>query len=546
MNEQALQAQIKQHLRRTYHTFFGRFPKLTEIQRKAIPVVMDGRNVILVSTTASGKTEAVVAPICEKLLADLRRGGPSILYITPTRALANDLYERLHEKMNILNIRLDRKTGDKPVINWKKAPDVLITTPESLDSILCRHPSALLQVRTVILDEIHLLDGTYRGDQVRLLLRRLRKWSPHFSMYALSATIMNPKTVASRYMDQPVVISTPGSRTIKESYVNTLGEAYNAISKERIKKVIIFCNRRKIAEKMGVHAKEFWPPNEVVVHHGALSKSERLESERVMKTLQRAVCAATMTLEIGIDIGDVEAVVLAEVPWDVISLVQRIGRAGRRSGIIRVFAICSDDKEKLEFHELMDKARQNLLEEYRYIEDLSVVIQQIYSILYSNPGGVPEEQFVAFFEGFCPKNTLTEAIIPHLINEEKILRRLNKLYASEKVMNLGEWGKVHSNIPNTTALEVIDTSKKQSIGEIQFRTDILRENERFVLAGKIWEIETIEKYKIYVRPSKKDASPADFAKTQVFGAFFFDLPENIRDEEIRKRSKEAEKSKSKG
>ena len=525
----------KTQLKRTWHTFFGRYNRLYEIQSLAIPVILSKKNAILVSSTASGKTEAVIAPLCERLLSE-KRSGLSILYVTPTRALTNDLYDRLNEQLSALDITFDIKTGDKPTLNWKKVPDILVTTPESLDSIICRHPEILSKLMAVVIDEIHLTDGTYRGDQLRFLLQRLRKRSPDFTVYALSATIADPFRVASRYMKNGEVIQTSGARIIKETYVKTLAEVRECCKKENIKKLIIFCNSRKNAEVQGLEAKQFWPPLEVVVHHGSLHKKEREESERVMKTLNKAVCSATMTLEIGIDIGDIEAVVLAEVPLDVSSLIQRIGRSGRRTGIIRVFAITINDATTSVFEELFEAARKNLLEKYTYFEDYSVIVQQIYSMLYAQRSGIAEDDLCHFFEHFYPFASLKNILIPHLISEQKIIRKLDKIYAAEVILNLGDHGVIHSNIPNTRVMEVYDTSRKQAIGDIQFRTDKIEVGERFVLAGKMWEITEAEKFRINVKPIAKAGNPANFPPTSRVGAFFYDLPESMQEEMIHKRS----------
>ena len=118
---------MKRSLRRTWHTFFVRFGRLLPIQAAAIPVVLAGRNATLVSPTASGKTEAVIAPLCERILTEGIEG-LSVLYITPTRALANDLYDRLNDQIRQLHLQIDEKTGDRPTINWKNHPDIVVTT----------------------------------------------------------------------------------------------------------------------------------------------------------------------------------------------------------------------------------------------------------------------------------------------------------------------------------------------------------------------------------------------------------------------------------
>ncbi|NLZ29672.1 MAG: DEAD/DEAH box helicase [Methanomicrobiales archaeon] len=518
---------MKRSLRRTWHTFFVRFGRLLPIQAAAIPVVLAGRNAFLVSPTASGKTEAVIAPLCERILAE-GTGGLSVLYITPTRALANDLYDRLNEQIRQLHLRIDVKTGDRPALNWRHLPDIVITTPESFDSMLCRHPEALTSIEAVVLDEIHFLDGTYRGDQVRLLLRRLRCIRQDFSVYALSATVSNPAEAAARYAPDCEIIQAAGKRAFRESYVQTLDEVKEYAEREGINKFLIFCNSRKRTEAIAVEARRLWEPGRVVVHHGSLHKKERGEAEETMKSARRAVCVSTMTLELGIDIGDIDGVVLADPPYDTASFIQRIGRAGRRTGEIRIFAICDDNQEV--FEALVTAARNNLLDEKMYREDLSVVVQQIFSILYANPSGVAPAALMDIFEGFASEQAQVERIIDHLREHDHIVQKVDRLYASESVMNLGERGKIHSNITDSIGVLVIDSARNREIGEIVLPTKIVREMRPFVLAGRVWSIERATRQRLYVRQIHASAAPAEFHQSTSVGAYFEYLPEDMQRE----------------
>jgi len=174
-----------------------------------------------------------------------------------------------------------------------------------------------------VIDEIHLLDGTYRGDQLRILLKRLHQLAD-FNTCALSATVANPEDVARRYMRDFIVVACEGSREIEYTLLKSMKEVYEVARREGLKKLLIFCNTRKKAESVAEEAEKLWREC-VVIHHGSLSKSIRERAESFMRYANRGVCIATMTLEVGIDIGDIDAVVLAEVPWSISSLLQRIG-----------------------------------------------------------------------------------------------------------------------------------------------------------------------------------------------------------------------------
>lgn len=516
-------SELKGKLKRTWTTFFGRFGKLLPIQERTIPLILKRKNAIIVSSTASGKTEAVVAPLIERLLNENWKG-LSILYICPTRALVNDMYYRLKEQLEELSVSLSLKTGDKPQFDPDKLPDFLITTPESLDSLICRYPSSFKNLKAVILDEIHLIDNTYRGDQLRLLLRRLEYIAEtDFNLYALSATIADPENVGSRYLKDFEVIIASGKREIEYTLVKSLREVFDYAREEKLKKLLIFCNKRVNVENVAKECKRLWGNDRVVVHHGSLSKQIREEAESFMKETQYGVCVATMTLEIGIDIGDIDAVVLAEIPWGISSLLQRIGRGNRRTQKRRVFAIFSSEEERAMFEMMFKVAIEGFVEPVEYSPDLSVVVQQIFSSLYANPSGLESDYFIELFNGFCSEGDLKD-ILSHLATKGWIEKRYDKWYATTKLMDWGERGKIHSNIPSTKTLKVVDVSSKQIVGEVQYPIDDI-----FVLAGKVWKVVHVSGDKIYVKSEKSKALPAKFKSHNAKGYFYYFLPKNIRD-----------------
>jgi len=518
------QIELKKKLKRTWITFFGRYGRLLPIQLKTIPIVLKRKNAIIVSSTASGKTEAVVAPLIERCLKE-NWEGLSILYISPTKALVNDMHYRLKEQLEELNISLSLKTGDRPQFNSNKLPNFLITTPESLDSLICRYPSSFKNVKTVVLDEIHLLDNTYRGDQLRILLKRLEYIvETDFNIYALSATIADPKDVGSRYLKGFEVIMNPGRREIEYTLLRSLEEVLNHARREKLKKLLIFCNKRANVENVAKECKRLWDNNRVVVHHGSLSKQIREDAESFMKESQYGVCVATMTLEIGIDIGDIDAVVLAEAPWSISSLLQRIGRGNRRTQKCRVFAVFNSEEEKSMFEQMFRVAIEGYVEPVEYSQDLSVVVQQIFSSLYANPSGVESSYLIELFNGFCSEDDLKDIL--NYLAVKGWVEKKNKWYATTKLMDWGEKGKIHSNIPSIKMVKVINVSSNQAIGEVQYPIDDI-----FVLAGKAWKVIHISGDKIYVKLEKSKASTAKakFKSHTAKGYFYYFLPKNIRD-----------------
>jgi len=523
MNHQVEKAfRIKKDLKRTWPTFFSRFGRLLPIQMEAIPLILDGKNTIISSPTASGKTEAVIAPIAE-ILAEERPNGLCLIYISPTRALVNDLYERLAGPFSELGLSVAIKTGDRPQFDSTRPQAVLLTTPESLDSIICRHADILSGVNFVVLDEIHLIDRTYRGDQLRILLKRLAKISSgNLHYHALSATLNKPNEIAKRYFDNFTVVTVPGSRELEYELFPCLEGAIDCARQRQMRKVLIFCNRRREVEEIAEKCKAFWPEECIVVHHGKLGRRIREESEQFMRECQRGLCVATMTLEIGIDIGDIDVVTLYGPPWSVSSLLQRVGRGNRRKGHAVAFGICRNQEEQSYLKQLFELAKTGSIEDEPYSADLSVVIQQMFSCLYQNPGGLTEDYFLKLFYGYCSADEL-RLILSHLRKLDYVELRQGKYCASTRVMDMGDRGVIHSNIPDARDYKVIDATTGATLGEIS--TAIVE--DIFRIAGRAWKVVKVEGARIYVSPAK-GGQAAQFGSSSSKGAFSRLLPSELR------------------
>ncbi len=512
-------------LKHTWTIFFSRYATMTPIQKKAIPVILEKKNALLISPTASGKTEAVIVPLIERLINE-NWVGLSIIYISPTKALVNDLSFRLKELCKELNIDVAIKTGDSPSFNADKISGILITTPESFDSILCRYKASLFNLKALILDEIHLVDNTYRGDQLRVLIKRAEETATgKLNIYILSATVANPTELGKRYGRDMEVIEVPGRRTINHTFIRSLEELKSYTIKENLSKLLIFCNKRVSVELYANACKELWGEHQVVVHHGSLSARVRNEAENFMKENYFGICVSTMTLEIGIDIGNIDAVVLAEVPWSISAMLQRIGRSNRRSDTIRVFAIYSSDREKEMLELMMQTAKMGLLDEYEYTYDHAVLVQQIFSLLYAYPQGINDHFLIQFLSDFCEEAVIV-TILEYLENLGWIQKHNNVWFAATILMNLGAIGKIHSNIPDTKTHKVINITTNTVVGEVTSQVDNI-----FILAGKIWKIVHKTENKIFVKPVKRQYFKAEFKTIRMKSQFYYLLPPCYQDED---------------
>lgn len=500
MNE--VTGDIRTALARTWIPFFSRFGKLTEVQQLTIPKILAGENLVVISPAASGKTEAVVAPAVERLLPD-RRGKFSILYVSPTRALVNDLYRRLAEPLSYLELPASRKTGDHPGIDEKKLPFLLITTPESFDSLLCRHPRIFKELSAVILDELHLLDNTPRGDQLRVLLERLRLINFGLHYYALSATI-DDLDIGSRYFPNPVVVKVESRREINSTLV-PMGDDWHsdvlaALRRHECRKVLCFFNARSAAEASAKLLDR--PPfaGRVWVHHASLTKDVREGVEATMNRERSGLLCCTSTLELGIDIGDIDGVVLVRPPFNVSSLLQRLGRGNRRrQSYLTVFGLYTNAWERFLFETFFECARQGHLYEKRYTPSLAVVPQQALSYAFQRRRiGVTLDAFKRVARPLADEAKLQLAF-HHLVETGKLQAPREGVYFTGlDVERQVESGKIHSNIQDKAFgnYEVVDVTTNRKVGTVFFVF------HHFVLGGRSWElVEKHEKRKrLLVKP----------------------------------------------
>ncbi len=495
--------EIKKALPRTWHPFFSRFGSFTPIQEMAIPFVLNGDNVVVISPSASGKTEAVIAPVLENMLQESRTG-LKVLYVTPTRALVNDLFRRLEEPISSLSLTIGRKTGDHPTLNKDRLPNVLLTTPESFDSLVTRAPAIFPDLFAVILDEIHLLDNTPRGDQLRILLIRLRKImgqsGKELQYCALSATI-DDLNIGERYFEHPRVCYLKSPREIEEILIpakSFLKDFVRILIARELKKVLAFFNARSYAESFS--RKLDYPPFEgkVFVHHASLPRAKREEVERVMNQSERAILLATSTLELGIDIGDIDAIVLYRPPYNVSSLLQRVGRGNRRTDKLFAIGVYANNWERFLFETFFECARQGTLYEKKYQPLLSVIPQQIYSYLYQRRRIGTTTKSLCQLLGTIYPEEIVKSAFKKLYNEGIIKETKPGVYQlGDKLETKISYGKIHSNIAEKSfgEYDVFDISTGILIGRIFYLHD------RFILGGRCWaKVNVMEKEKkVYAR-----------------------------------------------
>ena len=518
------------------------FTTPTDPQLKAIPEILAGKNVLLISPTASGKTEAAILPVLSKYVTD--RGedrGIKILYITPLRALNRDMLDRLEWWGKRLDVRIAVRHGDTDVkersFQAKNPPDMLIITPETLQAILTgrvmkRHLQAL---RYLIIDEVHELAEDKRGSQLAIGIERLRSTGAHdLQVIGLSATIGTPDKVAKFLVGtgrEASIVQVPVGREIRLNVIcpKPSGKDSQLAAKlythrevaarlslmrrmiEEHKSVILFTNTRAVAEILASRLKVWDVDFPISIHHGSLAKPSRISAERGLKDGQLRGLVATSSLELGIDVGSVDFVIQYMSPRQVTRLIQRVGRSGHRIGRMAdgvIVALDSDDT--LEAMVIARRALQENLEPVSIPEKpLDVLAHQLVGLLIQKGRWYLNEIMEVVTKAY-PYKDLTEQELLAVINYmhtrfprlawysdlDKVMlrpRRLKSLYTYY-------FGKL-SMIPDEKQYLIIDESDDQAVGVLDeaFVAEYGEPGRKFIVRGSPWRMTSIRGDKIYVK-----------------------------------------------
>jgi ATP-dependent helicase Lhr and Lhr-like helicase len=320
---------------------------LRPTQLQAIEPIQAGRHCLLLAPTAGGKTEAAIIPVLSRMTTEQWRG-LSVLYVCPIKALLNNLEPRLTRYAALLGRTVEVWHGDVADSRKRRAlrdpPDILLTTPESLEGMLIsprlERQAWFENVRTVIADELHALAADDRGWHLRSVLTRIDAYTPRpVQRIGLSATVSNPEQVLAWFtpVGEREVVGSSSVSTDADVTVDAVGNLENAatvISRlHRGEKRLVFCDSRSSAEKLGASLNQLGV--RTFLSHASLSASERRHAEAAFAEERDCVIVATSTLELGIDVGDLDRVIQIDSPASVGSFLQRMGRSGRRSGARR-------------------------------------------------------------------------------------------------------------------------------------------------------------------------------------------------------------------
>lgn len=505
---------IRDRLRHTWQTFFGRWGRLTAIQRMAIPFILERHSLLLNAPTASGKTEAVVAPLTEKMIEEAWPEG-SIIYITPTRALVNDLYHRLEPLYQTLGLSIARRTGDFHEFNQNRMGHLNLMTPESFDSILCRIPQKLLETKAIILDELHMIDGTPRGEQLRLLIRRfswIRERHPApLVKYGLSATVPDPVSLGKRYLgDSFKVVRAPHQRAIDLIGLYPTGETHtmaltiqHLLKKYGFKKVLLFTNAKSHAEEVASALKQTWGyPEYVFVHHGRLDRKIRLAIEHAFHHAPVGICVATSTLEVGVDIGGIDAIGLLALPHSPESFIQRIGRGRRKAGTIPVFAFYRDDLEEAIYKTYLNLVNRETFPQKPVSPLPLAFVQQLLSYVVQKRRVGTSLQAVSRLMSDLKdhpywQDRYLDEWLEYLEQHEWLERQHGLIYPGRRLFRAFEKGWIHSTIDEVNRTIQVVNEQGQHLTEILVES-LPAPGTVLVIAGRLYRVVRILNEKVIV------------------------------------------------
>lgn len=496
----------------------------TAAQRMAIPLVLSRKNVLIISPTGTGKTEAALLPSLD-LIYENRGKGISLLYITPLRSLNRDLLDRVTYWCSKLDLRCSIRHGDTSKTERRKQalmpPDILITTPETLQILLIskRMKEHLKNIQIVIVDEIHELAEDKRGIQLSVALQRLKLIAKKFQIIGLSATIGEPKKLAEFLVgegEECEIVNASEERMmkIKVIYPNVNEEDYKISNKiaihpevvSRLRKIkelidnkkacLVFTNTRTEAEILGSRLR--FLGMDFYVHHSSLSAESRTFAEASLKFGKIKGIVCTSSLELGIDIGNIDYVIQYNSPRQVTRMVQRIGRSGHFiKGIAEGSILPVSLDSFFESYVIVENALRNNFESIQIPEKpYDVLAHQIVGIVLDKNRTKIEEIISILKKAYPYKEISLEEL-------EKVIELLESLKPRAIIRNgdellrasgsLGFYLENVSMIPDQIQFVVIN-DKEEFVGYLDesFLAEYGEEGVKFVLKGDVWEITKID------------------------------------------------------
>jgi len=492
------------------------FKQLTEIQKKAVPIIFQKHDSLVIAPTGSGKTECSVIPIFTEIKKSKKTGKIKALYITPLRALNRDVFRRITRYAQNDGLTIEIRHGDTTQSVRRKIsnvpPDVLITTPETLVILLTQKKmlDALSELEWVIIDEVHELLSNERGAQLSLSLERLQLNSKSdITRVGLSATIGNIEETAKFVVGTKRKCKIVKDTSIRKydveiKYIDgTISDVADSII-EYITKldlnspVLLFTNTRGEAEFLASILKEKSTIN-IELHHGSLSRQVREETESVLREGKQSIVICTSSLELGLDIGSVELVVHYGSPRQVSKLIQRIGRSRHnKDSSAKGLIITNNADDEFEANSILERVKEGSIEEQKIHEGSLDVLAHHLIGLAIQIGKIPVDLAFRTFTNAYPFRNLT---IDSFVRVLELLDSNYLLFFDREKMLFWKKGRAFryyfenlSTIPDILKFKVLDVIGKRIIGSLdqRFVGDYGDAGNVFVLRGTQWRILNVD------------------------------------------------------
>lgn len=500
---------------------------LRPLQEQSIEPVLGRKHCLLLAPTAGGKTEAAMFPLFSLMVAE-HWNGLSVIYVCPLKALLNNLQQRLDGYAQLFGRRCEVWHGDVSTSRKDRIrdtpPDILLTTPESLEGMLVSvNPAGremLQTVQAVVVDEIHAFAGDDRGWHLLSVLERVTRIAGReIQRIGLSATVGNPEELlewaTGHCVGERVVVAPPasGSKTpeVQLDYVGSLENAALVISRlHRGEKRLVFCDSRSRVEELASLLRGHQV--ETFLSHSSLSIDERRSAEKAFAESRNCVIVSTSTLELGIDVGDLDRVIQIDAPNSVASFLQRLGRTGRRAGTSRnCLFLATTDKALLKAAALLELWSTGFVEPITPPEMPLHIFSQQLMALALQLGGIGAADWRAWI-GRLPPFAAIDAE-----REAEILRYLQErgiLFGDSGLLGLGQegearYGRRHflellSVFSSPAMLTAFHGTRELGLVEAGFLvTTQAGAPASIALGGKSWTVQHVDwrARRVFVEPS---------------------------------------------
>ena len=509
------------------------FTSLRPVQELAAEVILDGKNAVVLAPTAGGKTEAAMFPVLAGMLL-APPAGVGAIYVAPIKALLNNQEVRLGEHTGMVGLRRfvwhgDAAASQKSAFTRDPA-ELLMTTPESLEVMLmsARVPTRRLftDLRYVIVDEIHAFAGTDRGAHLMSVIERIAALSRHdVQRIGLSATVGNPDELA-RWLSgtstrTSVVIDPPrpkAQRLIKVYLRKDARDiAREAVREGRGKKSLFFCQSRALTETVADNMRG--DSIDVFVHHGSVSKEERLAAEERFARGTNACIVATSTLELGIDVGGLDLTFQANAPSTVSSFLQRMGRTGRRPDTLaNMTFLCDDAISVVQCVALVLLAARGWVERVKAeTRAWPVLVHQILAMIQEHGGTSADRawqmlQRVPDLRGIGREEYLE--LVEHMKREGYLFESGGLLAmgaTAERVFGKKNFLELYA-VFTSPVLYRVQTESKRDLGSLEqgFVDRLVEEMSAFLLGGHGWLVIGVDHKErvVRVRPAPRGKKPS--------------------------------------